>query len=153
MKRHLSQAHKESISKGLLKHYNNGNRTGTLTKNGYTAITINRKRMYLHRLIMEKYVGYTIPPELFVHHINGNRQDNNISNLKIINKHEHSRMHALERGFGKDRVGVEPTNKTSKKMIRRIIKLRKQGKLLREICEITGISLPTVHKYSKLKEV
>lgn len=46
--------------------------------------------IYEHRLIMEKHLGRSLKKIEEVHHIDGNRQNNNIGNLRLFkNKAEH----------------------------------------------------------------
>lgn len=53
-----------------------------------------------HRVIMEEYLGRELSPEEVVHHIDGNKQNNDISNLKLMTRSEHIREH-LEAGGGR----------------------------------------------------
>lgn len=46
-----------------------------------------------HRLVMEKKLGRYLRPDEFVHHINGDPQDNRSCNLKVTSKKGHSRTH------------------------------------------------------------
>ena len=52
-----------------------------------------------HRYIMEKHLGRQLTPHEVVHHIDGNKQNNNISNLKLMSRSEHIREH-LKAGGG-----------------------------------------------------
>lgn len=51
-----------------------------------------------HRIVMENHLGRIFRPDEVVHHINGNKKDNRTSNLEILSKASHGRLHGLERG-------------------------------------------------------
>lgn len=58
---------------------------GSIHKTGYRHITLKNKVYKAHRLIFMLHHGY-LPPE--IDHINGDRQDNRIENLRPANRSE-----------------------------------------------------------------
>lgn len=51
----------------------------------------------LHTVVMEQHIGRYLEKDEVVHHINHDRTDNRIENLKLMNKKEHASMHMVER--------------------------------------------------------
>ena len=64
-----------------------------VNRQGYLETTIRRKRILQHRWFMEKYLKRKLRKDEFVHHLNGNKQDNSIDNLLILNSGLHSQKH------------------------------------------------------------
>lgn len=148
----LSYTHKNNIKKGMLNYWNK-NRKGRLQKNGYITICIGNKRYYEHRLIMENFLGRKLKRIEEVHHKNGIKTDNRLENLELIILGEHQRKHAIENNLGKNRMGIEPANKTPLKIRKKIKELANGGYLIKEICNITKLSYPTVSRYIKEEEI
>ena len=71
-----------------------------LMNNGYIRITIstypNYKRVYEHRYILEGIIGRKLSFNETTHHINGDKTDNRIENLKLIERKKHNKIHAIE---------------------------------------------------------
>lgn len=59
-----------------------GAEAGSLNGNGYMAVKVDGRRFMCHRVIYEMIAG-EIPDGAVIDHINGNKLDNNISNLRI----------------------------------------------------------------------
>jgi len=60
-----------------------GDKAGTISKNGYVVVCINGKSYYIHRLIYLMKFGY-IDEKLQIDHIDGNKENNNIENLRQL---------------------------------------------------------------------
>jgi hypothetical protein len=68
-------------------------RVGRINHQGYLTFRINGKLVYEHRLVMEKHLGRPLLRSEQVHHIDGNRLNNSLSNLIVLSRSEHNREH------------------------------------------------------------
>ena len=59
----------------------------------YKAIKIDGKKYDEHRYIMEQFIGRKLEFNECVHHKDGNSENNNLSNLELINRGTHSSFH------------------------------------------------------------
>ena len=60
------------------------------TKNGYVL---------LHRVIIENHLGRLLNPNEVVHHKDGERRNNNLENLEVLDAREHLHLHATKKGI------------------------------------------------------
>lgn len=66
---------------------------------GYVILCHDREnKIAEHRYVMEQKLGRKLTSEDIVHHIDGNKQNNDPSNLFLTNRSEHAAIHARERG-------------------------------------------------------
>jgi len=72
------------------------NGTKSITDHGYYRLTINGKRVFEHRYVLEKFLGRPLGKFEIVHHRNGNKLDNRIKNLEITAISEHMRIHSTK---------------------------------------------------------
>lgn len=111
---------------------------------GYPTIHVNGKNVLLHRYVWMKYHG-EIPDGYEVHHIDGNRSNWNIENLKLIQKGDHQRIHALKNGLGKSNKGK------AKKYQSGCVPKAHAVKLVKDDTEIVFQSMGDAVKYLGLK--
>lgn len=69
---------------------------------GYILIKIQEGKKFKnwmpeHRFIMEQHLGRKLSKKEVVHHINHNKSDNRLSNLRLMTSTEHKSLHAKEK--------------------------------------------------------
>lgn len=78
----------------------------TIGKNGYVMVWAGRCKQELeHRKIMSEHLGRKLRSDEIVHHIDGNKSNNEISNLVIMTRAEHAKLHADLRRNSKKKNG------------------------------------------------
>lgn len=70
-----------------------GHQSGCVDLTGYIYIHFNRTRLLAHRLAW--VYTYGVEPEGWIDHINGDRSDNRIANLRACTIHENARNRGL----------------------------------------------------------
>lgn len=69
----------------------------SLANQGYLVdISDRNNKILLHRKVMEQHLGRKLRSDEIVHHIDGDKLNNDISNLQLTNRSEHINMHREE---------------------------------------------------------
>ena len=68
-----------------------------IDKQGYEVLTVNNKRIRVHRIVMEAMLGRPLLSSEHIHHLNGNKSDNRPDNLRLFSSSEHAKLHSAER--------------------------------------------------------
>lgn len=98
-KRHFSKEWKKNMSISRLRWAENNAKGFSLKPSGYLEITRGKnKGRGLHCVIMEEYLGRPLERGEIVHHVDGVRDNNEIENLELMTRSEHSRCHRLREG-------------------------------------------------------
>ena len=63
-------------------------------KSRYRGVKIKGKKIDEHRYIMEQILGRKLTKDEVVHHIDGNKLNNDPSNLQVMSRAEHTRLHS-----------------------------------------------------------
>lgn len=79
-----------------------GMKAGYLTEKGYVKIAFKRKNVFAHRLAW--FIAYGAMPAGEIDHINGKRDDNRISNLRVVSHSDNVRQ--LNRPKRQSKTGV-----------------------------------------------
>jgi len=100
-----------------------------LKKDGYYQITLSknnkRKQFSIHRLVYQAYNG-VIPDKMCIDHIDCNRQNNNIENLRLVTHSENSH----NRKASKNNLSSGYKNITKKKWNTYEVKIYKNYKIV-----------------------
>lgn len=69
----------------------------TKNHNPYKRIKRDGKQKYEHRIVMEKFLGRLLTFNEIVHHLDGNKRNNELKNLELIGRGVHAGNHTRER--------------------------------------------------------
>jgi hypothetical protein len=62
--------------------------SGNQRRDGYWVVNVKGAPQYIHRLVAEAWVG-EIPTGMQVHHVDGDRSNNTVGNLRIMSAEDH----------------------------------------------------------------
>ena len=63
----------------------------------YRHRQVNGRLIDEHRLVMEQHLGRRLGRFELVHHINGNKKDNRLTNLQVVTPKEHAQEHGQQK--------------------------------------------------------
>ena len=67
---------------------------GVYMQDGYKSLKQeDGSYKFEHRIVMEEYLGRELSSDEIIHHIDGNRSNNDISNLQLLSRTEHIEIH------------------------------------------------------------
>jgi HNH endonuclease len=102
-----------------------GNVVGSsVGSSGYMTFRQGSKKLYLHRLVWQLFNG-EIPADREIDHINGNRSDNTIENLRLVTRLENNKNVKLR---GANKTGVTGVSKNN--IGRYVARIREGGKTI-----------------------
>ena len=71
-----------------------GSLAGTTNGRGYRQVKVDGSIILVHRIIWAFYHDVLLPREAVIHHINGVRDDNRITNLRLVSGWENNQKPA-----------------------------------------------------------
>ena len=123
----------------------------------YKAVKVGGRKMDEHRAVVEAEIGRRLRRDEIVHHINGDKRDNRLSNLVIMDLAEHSRLHMAGRTvpeetkkrISRSLVGNRNARVLSVEDVAEIKRLRELGMSFPKIAAIIGTNKWTVGKIAR----
>lgn len=84
-----------AISRGwVLAPSNNQEYPFKTIRRGYVLLVSHTSIVREHRLVVSRHLKRKLKKHEIVHHVNGNKLDNRIENLKIMSESKHSHLHS-----------------------------------------------------------
>ena len=63
---------------------------------GYIRVPGSNERKLEHRVLVEQFIGRSLTRHEVIHHVNGDKTDNRLENLRIMSHSEHLKLHQQE---------------------------------------------------------
>ena len=121
---------------------------------GYKAIRVNGKKVDEHRYIMEQYLGRKLSRDEVVHHKNGEKDDNDVDNLEVMDLSEHTKQHHIgstlseetKRKISEALIGNQSVNrKLNDSQVEEIKRLHDNGVSNRKIAKMFNVNHQTIN--------
>ena len=116
--------------------YSASNLCGFTNHQGYRVITVGGKQVREHRHVIEQHIGRKLLRDEDVHHINGDKLDNSITNLEILQHRAHSLEH-------------NPVTWDVESVKAKLLKGASAGKIAKEV----GVSRQAITQYFRRKGI
>ena len=118
---------------------------------GYAGVSIKHDKVSVHRIIGKYMVGYDFGANIHVHHIDGNKFNNAVSNLQVLRDSLHTKGHEAhryvseehKRGFGNRAKEIISRKDVT---IEKVLELTEKGFAPLEIAEILHCGKNTVYR-------
>ncbi|MGL5583294.1 MAG: HNH endonuclease signature motif containing protein [Cetobacterium sp.] len=82
-------------SKSCLRWCKNHKEAGYLDNTGYYRVSVKGRKYQAHRLVLHLEKGFDLKDKLFVDHIDRNRENNLVENLRVVTQQENNINRAL----------------------------------------------------------
>ncbi len=97
-KKPFTKEHRDNIRKAKIMWANKNAKGTSLKPNGYLEITRGAdKNRSVHVVKMEQHIGHKLNASEVVHHVDRNRQNNDIGNLVLMTRSDHTKLHRKEK--------------------------------------------------------
>lgn len=116
--------------------------------NGYPCISISHEKYRIHQLLGEFIFG-SIRKGYVIHHIDGNRLNNNSDNLQYLSHSAHSKLHNKGKKYTPCKVAIQNARKViyRKDITKELCQdLRNQGLTMPQIAKELNCSVNTIYR-------